>query len=408
MDSGRLVFRNFLTLGTGEVIARWMHVLAVILLGRALKPEMFGQFELALAITSYALLGIRQGFDLIAIREVARNLSRESEWLRAIVRLRLFLALGAGTAVFAWVSIRGWQHPLSVLLVLFAASYLANAITPQWRFLALQQPKPPAIASVVSQIIFLGTVVLLVRSPSDAWKAAAGWVVGELGAAAILWMMRRPGPEPGDQTPVSAGFLFRESLPVTASLVLGQLMYNFDLLALAAMGKGSEIGFYLASYRCATGFAPLLGHLQNSILPRFASDQADPEKQLKLAWKMAATTALVGLGIAAAITAGASQLMDLFFGSEYRGAVPLLRILVWLLPLQFARAVLRQVLLAGDRQLSDTRNVGLAALTNIGMDLALVPSFGAMGCAISTLGSEFVFLAGTWHALRSRGAARRS
>jgi O-antigen/teichoic acid export membrane protein len=401
-----LVFRNFLTLSVGEVIARAMHVLAVILLARALKPEAFGIFELALAVTSYALLVVQQGFDVIATREVARDPRRESRWLGAIVRLRLVLALAVTAGVVALASIIGWKRPLSGLLVLFTASYFANALTLRWRFLALEQPRPPAAASVLSQIVFLSTVVFFVRAPEDAWRAVIGWVAGELVAALILWSARRPEPKMHNEPLVPRKVLLLESLPITVSLLLGQIMYNFDVLALASMGKVAEIGLYLAAYRCATGFAPLLGQLQASIFPQFARDHADPAELSKSSWKLAIWAGLAGFAIAAVLTVEATVLMDLLFGREYRAAVPFLRILVWILPVQFARAILRQVLLASHLQLSDTRNVALGAITNIALDLALVRSWGAFGCSVSTLCSEFVLLLGSWQAARSRVAPR--
>ena len=54
----------------------------------------------------------------------------------------------------------GWHHPLGFLLIIFAGSLLANALTIRWSFLALGQPGPPAVASAISQAFFLGAVVL--------------------------------------------------------------------------------------------------------------------------------------------------------------------------------------------------------------------------------------------------------
>ena len=65
------MLRNFLTLSAGEIAARGMHALAFLVLARVLKPAGLGTFELATAITTYALIVVLQGFDTIAIREVS-------------------------------------------------------------------------------------------------------------------------------------------------------------------------------------------------------------------------------------------------------------------------------------------------------------------------------------------------
>lgn len=410
MLNSRQMVRSFLTLSSGETVARAMHVLAVILLGRALGPERFGLFEFALAITTYALLGVRQGFDVLATQEVARDRSREWSFLAAILRLRLLLAIAAVAVSLGWAWFVGWDRPLATLLMLFTGSYLASAITPRWRFLALEEPRLPAFASVVSQMIFLGVVAVFVHVPRDAGKAAIGWVTGELAEAAILWIAWRPAqPHPitsltKASSPVKASWLLRESIPLSVSLLLGQIMYNFDILALAWSGRTAEIGLYLASYRCATGFAPLLGNLQASIFPQLARLHRDSDPVPSAAWKLAAWAAVSGFAIALMITLEARTIIDLVFGPKYQAATPFLQILIWILPLQFPRAVLRQMLLASGGKRFDTRNVALGAAANITIDVASVPAYGALGCSVSSVCSELVLLAATWQAVR-RGVA---
>jgi len=391
--------RSFITLGFGEILARSMHVLAIILLGRALKPEMFGVFELALGILSYGLLVVQQGFDAIATREVARDPGCEIAWVRAMLQIRVLLALVMGSGFATWALVTGLDRPMSNLLLIYTGSLLVNAITPRWRFLALREPAAPAIASVMSQICFLGTVFFLVRSPNDLSKAGIGWVAGEFIGVVFLWCRWHPASLATRQA-VPLRLLFRESFPVSVSLLLGQTLYNFDVLALAAMGKSHEIGLYLAAYRCATGFAPLLGHLQASILPEFSREHATPGALLQSASKLAGWAALAGIVIAALFTAGADSIVTLLFGPEYGPAAVYLRILVWVLPFQFPRAVLRQALYASNHQALDTRNVATGVFTNVALDLLLVRSWGALGCSWSTVCSEVVFLLTSWQALR--------
>ncbi len=393
--------RSFVTLGFGEIFARTMHVLAIILLGRVLKPEMFGVFELALGILSYALLVVQQGFDAIATREVARDPACELAWFKAMLQIRVLLALVAGGGFATWALVTGLDRPISNLLLIYTGSLLVNAITPRWRFLALREPAAPAIASVMSQVIFLGTVAFLVRSPNDLSKAALGWVAGEFLGVVFLWSRWHPSGL-ATRSAVPLRLLFRESFPVSISLLLGQTLFNFDVLALAALGKSHEIGLYLAAYRCATGFAPLLGHLQASILPEFSREHSTPGALLQSATRLAGWAALAGVVIAAVFTVGADLLITLLFGPEYAPAAVYLRILAWVLPFQFPRAVFRQALYASNQQALDTRNVATGVFTNVALDLLLVRSWGALGCSWSTLCSEVVFLLTSWQALRRK------
>jgi hypothetical protein len=47
---------------------------------------------------------------------------------------------------------------------------------------------------------------------------------------------------------------------------------------------------------------------------------------------------------------------------------------------------------AWPQQRVDIANLGIAATTNVVFDILLIPDYGALGCALSTLTAELVFL----------------
>jgi O-antigen/teichoic acid export membrane protein len=403
------VFRNFLTLSAGEIAARGMHALAFLVLARVLKPAGLGTFELATAITTYALIAVLQGFDTIAIREVARDGSRATAFARRILGLRLTLAVAVAAMLGGYLVIAGWSHPTSSLLAILSGLYFTSAISPRWVFYALEKSAAPAVATVISQVIFLGCIALWVRRPMDSWRAAAGWVCGELVAGIFLWArLERTAANLNARMwrPVwdsrFTAWILRESWPILLSAVLGNLLYNVDVLALSSLGRGSEIGVFLGAYRCITIFGPLLNQFQFSIFPGFARAVAPAPWLTPEALRLSIAASTVLLGAAFLMAAFAGPLLTLLYGTEYRSGANLLAVLAIILPLQGFRTVLRQVLLAEGRQAMDLRNIGLAAATNVILDLALIPHWGAMGCAVSTVCSEAIFTIASGVAVRMR------
>jgi len=388
------VLKNLLTLSTGELLARGMHALAFVLLARALGEVALGQFGLATAITSYALLVVMQGFDVIAMREVSRETGELRTYVRQILGLRALLAAAAGAAIGAYVLVSRGDVTTGRLLLVLGLSYATNAMSPRWTFLAIEESRPLAVAGLLSQACFLLAAALIRSSAQVLWVAGAQ-VAGEAVAATfLLWILwRRYGPLTPAFDRTFAAALMRHSWPVTLSLWLGNMFYNFDVVMLGAMGKGVEIGIYLACYRCVTVFTPLLAAFQNSALPWLARSYPDYQSvRRRLYWLTVAATAVLGAA-GLVIGVGARDLLTLLFGASYGGGDRILRVLVWVLPLQGARALFRQLLLTYHLQRTDTRNVSLAVVTNIVLDFALIPRFGALGCAISTVCAETVFLA---------------
>jgi O-antigen/teichoic acid export membrane protein len=392
------VRKVFFTLAGGEIGARSLQVLAVVLLTRKVGMGSIGDYGLATSIAAYALLLVNQGYDTIAVRASAQKDIEARRAAEAIIGLRLVAALAITAATGLWTIFRQ-DDPAARLLLILSGSYFSAAITPRWFYLARSRPRPLAAAATLSQAcLFIG--VLTVRGPADLSRAAWAQVAGEAATAIYLWTSA------GCFRPRLKGtfwrFLMAESWPVTLSLIMGTALYNFDLVALGLFGRRVEVGPYLSVYRCITVFNPLLAALQGAILPRFAEGWPD-FKAIRSRVEFISIGAFSTLALTAAfLFLFAPGVLRLLYGPEIGQSASLLRILVWMLPLWGLRAVLRQALYAFRGQRADLRNVTLSALTNMSLDLALIPYFGAVGCAWSTLVAESVFLAGTWFALAAR------
>lgn len=397
------MLRNFLTLSTGEAAARGLHAVAILLLVRRLKPEQFGIFELALSITAYAVLAVQQGFDTIAIRGVAAEPEAGRAWLRRVLGLRLRFALPVA-ALMAGAGVWRRDEALGLMLMVLSGAALAGALTPRFLLLGLERARPAALAAATAQVVFLLAVALLVRTPADAPWAAAAWVAGETAAALLLWLHLR-GLWSAPASDAAPCHLLRESWPVTVTLLLGQLTYNFDTLALGLYGRRAEIGLYLAGYRCVTIFWPLMVQFQASLLPRMVHWQTAGRRLDAQARRVAAVSLAPALAAAAALFLAAPWLVPRLFGPAYEPAVLYLRVLVWLLPLQVVRLTARQVLLARGQQKDDTWTTALGAATNVAVDLALIPLLGPLGCAVAALSANAVMAVANWTKATRNSAA---
>ena len=118
------MFRNFLKLSSGDIAARLIHAVGILWLARVLRPQGLGTFELAVAIATYALLAVQQGFDTIGIRDVSRDRSLAVRYARNFFAIRLALACVVAMVVIAASAITGGIYPASLLLSFCPARFL--------------------------------------------------------------------------------------------------------------------------------------------------------------------------------------------------------------------------------------------------------------------------------------------
>ena len=388
------MFRLFVTLSAGETIARLLYVIAFMLLARKLGETALGQIGLVMTITSYALLAVQQGFNTPAVRVVSRAPEQLKRYAEVILGLRLVLSVIAFAVLGGFALRAGIGSMQNMLLLVSSVRLFGAAISLQWPYQALQRPRSLALSGVLAQIVFLGAVV---AAPDASWLLfiAGAQVAGEIIASLYLWVLLSLefGPIYPSWSPDSWLALGRESWPLSLSMVLGNLLYNFDIFALAWLSSKAEIGLYIACYRCTTVFSPLFVMLSVSIFPTLAKLYPDHRTLRRLGMQIAMLTFPVCILVSSVITWWARPILSTLYGPAFEHGSTVLQVLIWALPIQGVRIVLRQILLAAHLQKLEVFTMGMAVLTNITGDLILVPFYGPLGCAVSTVLSELVLWA---------------
>src|SRR5207244_19912 len=98
-------------------------------------------------------------FDPIATREVSRSTTELPSYVGNILGLRLVFALMAFGLTLIYVLASHSSDTVNRLLVILSLSYVVNALTPRWSFLALEHTFPLALAGFISQGCFLGAAM---------------------------------------------------------------------------------------------------------------------------------------------------------------------------------------------------------------------------------------------------------
>ena len=100
------------------------------------------------------------------------------------------------------------------------------------------------------------------------------------------------------------------------------------------------------------------------------------------------------LGIMAmlAIWGMAPSLMPILFGREYAGATSLLNILAVCAPLLFVASSIGVTLVTQEKMKKKVKYMGVVAMLNIILNVALIPAFGAIGAATATVLSNIVLV----------------
>lgn len=390
----RRVLANTAWLSGGQVLRLTIGLIVGVLVARHLGPEQFGQYSFALALVAIASSISSLAADSVVAREIvtdprASNVILGSQFvLRALGSL---LALGA-------VLIVSWLHSESSELVIVAVAAVSLLFSPSegiaiW-FQAEQRPRASVLSKTVGFFVASFIRLMLVYGGGSVVAFATLFSVeAALSAVALVYTYHAYGERLWNWN-VSRSWvskLFHDSWPLLFAGISSMLYMRLDVVMLNEMHGAHETGIYSAATRIseAWNFVPmaLMAALQPVLLRTKLDQHALFVRRMEMLYVCTAWASII---VAVIITAISVPLVRLLFGAEYHGSGSVLALHTWSGIAVYLGVVSSQYLLAENLLRISMFRTMLGLATNIVLNLALIPSYGAQGAAAATIISYFV------------------
>ncbi|MGB9359657.1 MAG: flippase [Acidimicrobiia bacterium] len=386
----------------GRAVGMAVAAITGIIVARYLGPEDLGLLGFAASIYAIAvpvaLLGMRQ----ILVREFSAN----DDW-RPILASALSrqIPVAVITSLVGFVIIvaarSGDRAAVLVAIALLPFPLLAVRDTIQALHEVAGRVRLIVLSTVGAAIAASGVKILAVAMGAPVWVfAAATTLEAVIVLLALWWGNRQTSGSAGGRMAVDsekARALVRESWPLLIGAVAVTLYMRVDVAMLGLLSGDEETGLYVAATRISElwYFVPVaaMAAIRPRLSRRYAANEMDAYKQetqqvLTAGWVLS----LIAI-ILTVIFAGA--LILFLYGDAFTGSETVLRIHILAAPFVFLGVGASQWFV--DRGL--TREVMVrsvaGAVANIGINLLLIPAYGATGAAIATLisyGISGVFL----------------
>ena len=394
------IFKNLISLASAEVISKIIALITAAYLGRILKPEGFGILGFATAFVSYFLLMVNFGLDTYGTREIAKDKSLLSKLVNNIISIRVLFAI-VWYIIFSIVII-SIDKPLIVKLVLFitAINLFVNALSINWLFIGIEKMWLIAIRQIMTNLLSLIGIIFLVRSERDIFLAAGVTVISSL--VNSIWMIRIYNRMYSkvlfeiDKTYLKV--ILKESLPLVFSSFMIAIYYNLDMVMLGYMKPGEDVGIYSAAYKIIlVGLIPFILIL-NSFFPSLSKIGLTKSLEFRNIIKQYAVLMLsAGIIVSSIIYFNASRIIDIVFGNQYDRAAAPLSILALNLLVISVNIFFGNPLIAWGKQKEYSVAIAFGAVTNIILNILLIPKYSYIGASLSTLMAEVAVFVGVFY-----------
>jgi O-antigen/teichoic acid export membrane protein len=405
MSHGRFTFESLGAALTGNVIGRMVQICALLLsaivLARLLGPAGLGVVAIAAATVRLATIPVEEGAAKLCERELAGAIGK-ADPSQAVAALRFSawaaLALGVLGAVAVWLLLPVDQTTVSGAGVGLAALGLlaANVANSALRGVLRGEGQTTWAIKVTNAQSLLAPALYLIWTLGDAAlsPAAALWLqagskVAFLPGLALLvrryWVLvgARDAHAGTDLPP---GWLAESAQFALLGLVTVALA-EIGTIMLGYLSTPEQAGLFRIASRAFLIASFVAIAAQQAYGPRIAKDwQTGKARALEAPSRMMSVAALAGAVSALVVfVLIGRQVIVIAFGPEFEAAYPpALVMVIGAVSVSLGAVSPRLLKMTGEQRIVFRASL-LALGVATGLNLALIPQFGATGCAVASV-----------------------
>jgi O-antigen/teichoic acid export membrane protein len=379
---------NFALLGVAEILCRAVSVVVMLTLAKRLNPSGFGRIEFAFNIVFWLVLIVRDCFETIVTREIARHPRLTRRLVNHVLAVKLSLALGI-FGVLSATSFLTFTNPVDQwILVLYGLLLLSTAMGLDFVFRGNEAMGLVALSLFVRTAVYCVGVWLWVDSPSRILLVPVWLATGEFTGIALVWVVY--SRKYGIPRPV-LGFRFlvvllRRGRSIGLIHLCQAVIVSVDLLVVGLVSQWADVGRYGAPLRMISAVMAFGMITQQVVFPALSRNwRTSPEAGRRLL-DFAVRVLVTGfLPIAVGGALLAEPLVQFLLPSAFHESGILLAIGIWRAPLLSLAFLYQASLIAMNKERQGLRLLLCGAVASAPLIALFQGLFGFPGASLAVL-----------------------
>ncbi|WP_418280452.1 flippase [Halorubrum sp. DTA98] len=384
----------------GRVVSVISGAILAVALARLLDPDEYGLLFLSISVFGTIMLFSKLGIAKSTARYIAEYKETNPGQLRHVLRFGFLLNLVAITVVCALVLVTyEWiaqllREPdlapfllIGVFFIAFGTVLTFVRVTLQG-FEAIKATAGLRVIDTVSRLILtLGLLVL----GYGAIGALVGYILAYLLAmiVGLAYLYRRYYPrstteafEPGLKRRIA-----EYAVPLTATNTANVLDKRIDTILVGFFIGPVAVAYYTIGKQVIEFIETPMSALGFTLSPTYEAQQAkgNPETAARIYEEALSHGLLFYIPAAAGLILVAEPVVELVFGTEYFGAIPVVQVLAIYAVLQSVTKLTSNGLDYLGRARERAIVKGVSAVLNVVLNVVLIPLIGVVGAAIATV-----------------------
>ena len=387
------VIKNASWIVACRIVQSVLALIISMLTARYLGPSNYGLISYASSIVAFVVPLMQLGLSNILVQETVQNPQEEGAIFGTSMVMSLCSAVACmvGVVAFAFVANANQTHVVAVcalysIVLIFQAMEML-----QYWFQAKLLSKYASIVSLCAYVVVSAyKFILLLTEKSVYWFAVSNAMDAMLICVGLYGMYRKLGGQKLRFSMETARRMFARSKYYIVSSLMVTVFAQTDKIMLTLMINETATGYYSAAIACAgiTGFviSAIIDSARPVILEAKKVSQSAYEKSITVLYSV-----IIYLALAQSLvmTIFARPLITILYGAEYLPASNILQVLVWYTTFSYLGGAKDIWILAEEKQKYLVVLNFAGAVSNVILNLILIPVLGATGAAIASLITQF-------------------
>lgn len=373
------------TLGGGRVVAAFVSAVWLVVAARNLSVSAFG--DLATMLSIGAIVGVVSdlGYPHLVSAAVADAGAVDASTLRFVVVRRALVGCGValvGGAAYLVVA----RHDQVVVPVLFGVSLLTTVVysSISAALRGLQVYRVEALNEVISRVGVLSVGWVWLASGGGLVAAVAVYAFADTTSLVVLTLIARRHLAADADGIDHHALRLQRNAHFTAGRVFATAYFRSDTWLMALLRNPATAAIYSAPYRLLDGLL---------LVPRAAGavavSQFGRTSDARRVCRIASIASLLTAAVALPTVMFSADIVTALFGARYAASGDVLAVLVVASVPSAMTFVLLPIVSVRAGRLS-AHLMGTALVTNVALNLAVIPAYGPVGAASTTLGCQAV------------------
>lgn len=406
----RIIGNNIIQNTTINLVAEIGNKLLVfmvsIVLTRYLGPENYGQLSLAITLSSFVYLIAEGGTNTLIINKIAQGLESDITYINNSSYLLLTKSILGLITIGIILILYNPDKALTILIFIISGSYIINNIGDF--FYAIQKGKKHfksfSLSTLLKGASLLIFTVIITSYGANLFYVSLAYVSSAIVGVVPALISTKTKHISFRSKKLDGTFLkltLRESLPYALTILTATIYLNADIIILSKTTSKLDLGNYSLAYSLIIAGYILPASISNTVFPFLSSSiSKNFSEGILLFKKNVFWNFFIGLTISSILFLISDHVISNVYGLGFEQSILLFKILILSFLLKFIAFPVANMLISLNLIVNRLKIQIITAILNIILNIILIPRYGVISAAVTTVISEFTLCFGYYLVLK--------